>query len=704
MRIVLRGLLLIVAAAAISGNVIAQPPLGSQLAPEDNACATCHGEVDLWEDDTLRLYISQESLADDIHLQKGVNCHDCHGGDPSSFDVPQAHAIEVDASQSDATPFKAELSDIRKSCGTCHDQQQQDMLGGVHHKGAETPLDCDACHGEKVHGMVAVEDSRSPVFLNNQVKVCGECHESGLDSYNASVHGLGLHESGLLVTAVCSDCHGAHGIYPASDEQSALHVTKVSTTCGTCHQFIEERLAKSVHGRGNGPGGETEEAAPGGDVKRKPSCTDCHQGHDLTPSELVDFRRGLSDRCGSCHADLSSGYAISMHGSLTELGYGPAAMCSDCHGAHDILPISDPDSKLSLANRQATCAECHPGAPRNYISFDPHADHRYFGRNPLLFCIFVVLVIMICSTFGFFGLHSLLWFIRGTIDVFKNGRPKPLKPGTMAYVRFAPVHRVAHTLMVVSFLGLAATGLPLKYSNYQWAQTLAYLVGGFESTSVWHRIFGVMNIGILVVYVSWMLLRMATRSKTGISRIGLVFGPDSMVPNWRDLKDFVQMIRWFFGRGPKPTFERWTYWEKYDFWGASADIVAIGFTGMILWFPRLFCAYLPGEVLNIAKVIHSTQALMATGFVFAIHFFNTHLRPDKMPMDMSILTGLISEEDAHEERADFIQRMRREGQLDQLKTTVPSRSALILRKLGGWTALTMGLALLLGILLAVLGV
>ena len=75
----------------------------------------------------------------------------------------------------------------------------------------------------------------------------------------------------------------------------------------------------------------------------------------------------------------------------------------------------------------------------------------------------------------------------------------------------------------------------------------------------------------------------------------------------------------------------------------------IGITGLILWFPNLFCTVLPGEALNFAILIHTRQALLATGFVFAIHFFSTHLRPEKFPMDMSILTGLISENELRHE-------------------------------------------------------
>jgi cytochrome b subunit of formate dehydrogenase len=388
-----------------------------------------------------------------------------------------------------------------------------------------------------------------------------------------------------------------------------------------------------------------------------------------------------------------------MHGHLTELGYGPAAMCADCHGAHDIRPLSDPASQLSASQRLATCAKCHPNASPNFASFDPHADHRDPQRSLLLNAVYTVLLTFLCTTFGFFGLHSVLWFLRSLVDVLQHGRPQGLVPGAPAYVRFTSRHRVAHTFMVLSFLGLAATGLPLKYSHCQWAQTLAAAFGGFESTSTWHRLFGVVNIALLVSHVFWLLGRWVVARRNGASPLSLVFGPDSPVPNWRDVKDFQNMLRWLVGQGRKPTFERWAYWEKYDFWGACADIVAIGSTGLVLWFPNLFCTFLPGETLNIAKVIHSTQALLATGFVFAIHFFNTHVRPEKFPMDLSVLTGLISEHEAEEERPDFLERMRRAGRLEELRTTVPARSRILLITFGGTCALVVGLALLAGIVL-----
>jgi len=709
-------------------------------------------------------------MALDVHFQAGVNCHDCHGGDPSSFDVPEAHSVDAPEGGSGIEAFRFPLSAVQEACGTCHQEQQSKLnVGGIHmsapdastaapesdasatksaciachaenvhqmrnvddpqspanpanrmktcgqcheealaglEAGVHTDedrmgglsLNCATCHGKKVHEILPVEDTPSPVSLNDQIRLCGRCHLEVRADYRETAHGRALELSGLSVTAVCSDCHGAHGIFPATDARSVLYEDTVGATCGRCHQFLEERIQKSVHGVDP----EADEDVLAEDAKRKPTCIVCHQGHEAASPKSKAFRFGVAHQCSDCHAELYSGFAISMHGSLTALGYGPAAACADCHGAHDILPISDPDSQLSDANRLATCQKCHPAANKNFADFDPHSDHRKPDRDPIVYWVYMVLMTLLISTFSIFGLHSLLWCTRSLIEVKMHGRPGPLVPGTVAYVRFKPMHRVAHTIMVLSFLGLALTGLPLKYSQLDWAKVVAHILGGFESTAVAHRIFGLVNGGCLVFYVFLMSFRILQGPANGGSRLGMIFGPDSPLPSFRDVKDIFGVIRWFTGMGPKPTFERWAYWEKVDLWGASADIVIIGATGLILWFPAFFCLYLPGEVLNIAKVIHSTQALLATGFVFTIHFISTHLRPEKFPMDMAVLTGLVSEEDMEEERPEYLERMRREGRLEELKAIVPPRDVLWMIKLGGFVGLSIGLALLAGILAAVL--
>ena len=98
-------------------------------------------------------------------------------------------------------------------------------------------------------------------------------------------------------------------------------------------------------------------------------------------------------------------------------------------------------------------------------------------------------------------------------------------------------------------------------------------------------------------------------------------------------------MKWFLGLGARPEYGRWTYWEKFDYFAVFWGIVVIGSTGLTLWFPVFFTRFLPGAFINVATIIHSDEALLATGFIFTIHFFNTHLRPEKFPMDTTIFTG-----------------------------------------------------------------
>jgi cytochrome b subunit of formate dehydrogenase len=685
----------------------AQPPslpprAGSHVAADENLCIQCHGDPDLWDVKTKRLYVARDGLAEDIHWKKGVNCHDCHGGNYKTTEVNEAHAKE--------NGFRGAGEAARKMCAVCHENQGLELVKSVHAKAGEkdeqgrgTLLDCRKCHGANQHHILPVADSRAPVFVDQQVQTCGKCHEKELGSYVYTAHGHGLYQSGLLVTAACANCHGAHGIYRAADRRSTLYTANVAATCGKCHRFIAERLKASVHGQGAGPGAMAVRLAPGGKSPQQPSCTSCHQGHEMALTASARFRRQLPNLCGNCHADLSSRYAMSIHGELTDLGYQPAANCFDCHGSHDTLAVANPASRVSVSHRLATCQQCHTHATANFADFNPHISYHDPQDNPVVYWVYRVLLTLLLATFGFFGLHALFWFIRGLVDVFRKRRPKGLLPGKIAYVRFVPMHRQAHAVLLLSFLGLALTGLPLKYSEHDWAKALAYSLGGFDSTSFWHRVFALVTFACFGIYMVRLVRQFAAGRRRGTPWLRVIFGPDSPVPNWRDVKDFFKMVRWFVGLGPKPGFERWAYWEKFDFWGASADIIIIGSTGLILWFPNFFCSFLPGVTLNVAKVIHSTQALLATGFIFAIHFFNIHLRPEKFPCDMSLLIGLVSEEEMLAERPDYFERLRREGSLEQMRATVPSKWRLRLVKLAGFAALAVGLALLTGIIFASLG-
>jgi hypothetical protein len=113
------------------------------------------------------------------------------------------------------------------------------------------------------------------------------------------------------------------------------------------------------------------------------------------------------------------------------------------------------------------------------------------------------------------------------------------------------------------------------------------------------------------------------------------FGPTSMLPNWQDLRDIGAMFKWFFGVAPRPKFDRWSYWEKFDYWAPFWGMMIIGLSGLMLWFPIATASFLPGWVFNVATIVHAEEAILAAVFLFTVHYFNVHFRPEKWPMDIT---------------------------------------------------------------------
>lgn len=146
-----------------------------------------------------------------------------------------------------------------------------------------------------------------------------------------------------------------------------------------------------------------------------------------------------------------------------------------------------------------------------------------------------------------------------------------------------------------------------------------------------------------------------------------IFGPDSMVPRWKDIQDLVGHFKYFFGRGPKPEFDRFTYWEKFDYIAVFWGMFAIGATGLALWFPEIAARILPGKFFNIATIMHSDEAVLAAGFIFIVHWFNTHWRPGKFPLDPVIFTGRVTKEELMEERPLEWKRLKENPELMEKK-------------------------------------
>jgi cytochrome b subunit of formate dehydrogenase len=281
------------------------------------------------------------------------------------------------------------------------------------------------------------------------------------------------------------------------------------------------------------------------------------------------------------------------------------------------------------------------------------------------------------------------------------GRP-PLPNSTVAkrqFVRFSRLQRILHICMIVSFMSLALTGLTLKFSYTKWAAVLSHLLGGFENAGYIHRTAAVVMFGVFVTHL--VDLYKLKKRELGTWR-ALLLGPGSMMLNRRDLKEFVGTLKWFVGRGERPAYGRWTYWEKFDYFAVFWGIAVIGSTGLTLWFPVFFTRFLPGWFLNVATIIHSDEALLATGFIFTVHFFNTHLRPEKFPMDITVFTGRMPLEELERDKPREYEELVATGKLEEKMEEAYQPIVTQTIRAFAWAALAVGFSIVLWIIYAML--
>jgi cytochrome b subunit of formate dehydrogenase len=507
-----------------------------------------------------------------------------------------------------------------------------------------------------------------------------------------NIHGRALTKSGLLVAAVCSNCHGSHEILPPINPASTISRGRIPETCGTCHAGVRTIYDQSIHGQALKKG-----------LPQAPICTDCHSAHQIQRVEVEAWKLGVVRECGTCHIERMKTYRDTFHGHVTSLGSAVGARCSDCHGSHDVLPPKDPRSSIHRKNIVTTCGKCHARATPSFTQYYAHADYRNREKYPILFYTDRFMVLLLLFTFALFGVHTFLWLprsLRDRLNRRKEKMPTAEKKGKereVYYLRLSLFHRLMHVLVILSFMGLVLTGMPLKFSYSPLVQKIAPYLGGFQTAGFVHRIcalFTFFYLGLHLVLLAFLHFRKKQK--------GLFWGPNSMVPQLEDFQNLFRHFRWFLGGGPRPQFGRFTYWEKFDYWAVFWGVSMIGTSGLFLWFPTFFAQYFPGWIFNVAIIVHSEEALLAAGFIFSIHFFNTHLRPTKFPLDHVIITGRISEEDLRFEHPLEYQAMQKEGSLALRRADPPPLWMMNLSRIVGFCALALGIAIITVIIFALL--
>ena len=230
---------------------------------------------------------------------------------------------------------------------------------------------------------------------------------------------------------------------------------------------------------------------------------------------------------------------------------------------------------------------------------------------------------------------------------------------TRYYVRFSTFQRTQHAMVMVLFALLCVTGLPQKYFDSGWASGLLALMGGVDRGRWLHRAAGLAFTALLILHVGDLLLRLARGT-----------APVSMAPHRKDVTDALTTLRYYLGVGDRQArFDRYDYKQKFEYWGMMLGSFVVVGTGLILLFPIHVTQWLPGSIIPVAVVAHSSEGLLAFLTIITWHIFNACLTPDVFPLDTSIFTGRISEERLRHEHPLEYERLAASGQAAE---TAPS--------------------------------
>lgn len=586
---------------------------GMILGNDNSDCLECHEETT-----SEKAVGYDENLALSIH--EDFNCIDCH----SKLD-----GVEL--------PHDEEMEKV--DCGVCHDGEAE--IYQFHgHKKVGDYFDipgCADCHGK--HDIVHPDDKDSNLNPANLSKSCRGCHEDVdliakhtalhdkiMDLYENSIHGkIGV--GGKYSAATCLDCHStggsAHKILGPGKSESSVNHFNIPQTCGQCHKGITRDYWEGIHGQ-MVANGETS----------APVCTDCHGEHGIVraddPDSRVSSARVAEATCTPCHesARLNERYGVtgttvtsrvdSYHGLKSQAGDKTVANCASCHGAHRILPHTDPSASIYHANLAETCGHCHEDITEQMATTTRIHGEPGVTENRLADIVGNIYIILIILVIGGMLLHWLIDFLREVKQVMNKPQ----------YKRMTTNETLQHYFLMISFIVLVLTGFSLRFSDAFWVQWLFGWEGGFPLRGLIHRISAV----IMMVSTVWHVIYL-------LSPRGKQFFKD-MLPDKTDWNHLVQLVSFNLGISKnKPRFGRFVYIEKVEYWALIWGTAVMIVTGLLLWMDNLALSWISKSLLDVILVIHYYEAWLATLAILVWHLYSTVFNPGIYPMNPAWING-----------------------------------------------------------------
>jgi cytochrome b subunit of formate dehydrogenase len=513
-----------------------------------------------------------------------TDCTSCHDQGPKlAKSAHQGLPCQVCHESHDTYPHPANIP--KPACATCHPSQAADYASGVHGQarksGDESAPDCGVCHGS-AHELVGTE---SQSFRAAVPDMCGMCHTGEADQYKGSVHGKAL-ARGVVQAPMCTDCHGSHKIMKPTNEASPVNGLHIRDTCGNCHGNV--RLAREF---------------------------------GLPSDRLVSFDS-------------------SYHGLAAKAGSQTVANCASCHGVHNILPSSDPNSTINPKNLAKTCGQCHPGAGTRFAISQVHLSTG--GAEPaVLRVVREFYLLMIPVTIGLMLLHQGGDWIRKLLRLrFGKGTARP--PAGHGGLRMLPFERFEHAAMAASFMILVWTGFALRYPDQWWARPLLLMEGARSMRSLIHRTAAVVFLAVALAHVVSLI----------VSRKLRVHWME-MIPKLRDGREAHLNFAYNLGLGKvPPPLSPHSYIEKAEYWAVVWGAVVMAGSGLLLWANNLAMRFLPKVWLDVATSVHFYEAVLATLAIVVWHLYSVIFDPDVYPLNTAFLTGRSVKQSGEDEEPE----------------------------------------------------
>jgi cytochrome b subunit of formate dehydrogenase len=543
---------------------------------------------------------------------------------------------------------------------------------------------------------VTLYDGSGKVLKPSQInrvsirKTCGDCHD--VDAKARSLH---FNKGEAKPDPEASDCLSCHmpgkNAFNADGTVTKMVSDTSNETCASCHSDVIDAVKASVHGRADKVAGD------------HPGCKSCHGGnpHAIKPVASLT-RRAKAEMCSGCHRvdarmkrygvvpSAVGSYEQSFHGkALLRFGKEKSAGCTDCHGYHGVIPLTNGASFADREKLLGICAKCHPGAKADFcmsgashmrLKIDSSIILRLedlffkaltYGTMAFLMGMIALdlrrkvfsrdrvpesgrfITVLIALSFSALVAGLVLGVIRAqgaewawvasvalmavALAVhFIVRKPRKVEKRERLYLRFSLSQRAQHICLAVSFTVLVLTGMPLRYAQVGWSHYLQLLFGGFDGARIAHRVAAVILTGTWIWHFIFLLYRWRVADFTLSSW--------TMMPTKKDFTDFFDTVKYGLGlRETPPQYDRFHFREKFDYFAVYWGMPVMVLSGAVLWFPVFFGNRLTDLGLGVAYIAHSDEALLALLAILVWHLYNTHFDPDHFPMSTVWYSGVLTE-------------------------------------------------------------